>query len=107
MTTANGATGQTLPPAPPGSFNFMLGLGLTVLFGGMASQLYFRRRTRAAMLLVAIGIVLVSLMAGCGNTMNANKGTPAGSYVVTVSGNGTPGNVTVNAPSGVAVVVTR
>ena len=53
------------------------------------------------------GIVLLSLIVGCGNSTMTNKGTPPGNYTVTVTGNGNPGNVTVNAPSGVALMVTK
>ncbi len=106
MTTGNSLAvpAQRLPP-PTGPAPWVLFWGLLAL---AANVLHFRRFRAAQFLSIGVALVIMGLIVACGgSTPKVNTGTPPGSYTVTVTGNGMPGNVNVNAPSGVALTVTN
>jgi hypothetical protein len=90
ITTAKGSAGTPVAFHPPSMLYFVLA-SMTGLLGFMLySMKSFRRRARLAMFAASVMVLLA--LAGCGDGM---KGTPKGTFPLTVTANGTGAQATV------------
>lgn len=109
-TTADTLVGPSERQLPPADFPFarrllLFATAVLVLVAG------FVRHRKPALLASAVFLIAaLAFLVGCTNGAPSSvtfNGSPPGTSTVVVTGNGTPGNVNVSAPSGVALTVTQ